>query len=152
MVLVSACLWGEHTRYDGKNSLCMELKRQLAQEPVLALCPEVMGGLSVPRPPAHFVNAAFGREGEDLLNGHARMLDAQGHDVSEAFIAGARQVLAMALAHGVKRAYLKDRSPSCGYDPNGLNPNGGPGLGVLSALLRANDIHVIEVRMQNKGV
>ena len=96
--------------------------------------------------PARLIDATPGREGLDVLQGRARLVDAQGRDVTQAFIAGARAVLAQALAAGVTQAWLKDLSPSCAHDPQGANPRGGPGQGVLTALLLQNGVQVIEVR------
>jgi uncharacterized protein YbbK (DUF523 family) len=146
LILVSACLWGHATRYDGRHSQSSELARELEGRPVLALCPEVAGGLGVPRPPARFVNARPGCEGQDLLAGRARLINDQGQDVSAAFIEGARVVLERVLAQGVTRCYLKDRSPSCAYDPARRNPGGGPAIGVLSALLMEYGLDLREVR------
>jgi len=146
LILVSACLLGQRVRYDGRHSYSEVALGLAGGEPVLALCPEVLGGLGVPRPPARFVGARFGREGQDLLDGRARLLDGQGRDLSPAFVAGARAVLALAQEQGVRLALLKDRSPSCAWDPQGLNPDGGPGLGVLAALLQAAGIELREVR------
>jgi len=105
-----------------------------------------MGGLSVPRPPARFVGATPGREGSEVLAGRAHLMAQDGSDVSEAFIRGARWVSAVAKAAGATKALLKDRSPSCAWDPHGQNPHGGPGQGVLAALLKAEGIEVVEVR------
>ncbi|ADK84616.1 protein of unknown function DUF523 [Desulfarculus baarsii DSM 2075] len=146
MILVSACLWGERSRYDGRHSQALWLREALAGRDVLALCPEQLGGLPTPRPPARIVGARAGREGDDVLAGRAKLIDAHGRDVSRQFIAGARAVLARAQAAGARRAYLKDRSPSCGHDPLGQNPQGGPGQGVLTALLLAGGFEVVEVR------
>lgn len=146
MVLVSACLLGRPTRYDGRHSLDEPLARELQGRRVLALCPEVASGLGVPRAPARYVEARPGSEGSDLLAGRTRIVNAEGRDVSREFIGGARAVAARALAAGVRRAYLKDRSPSCGYDPRGVNPQGGVRLGVLAALLIEAGVEVIEVR------
>ncbi len=146
MILVSACLLGHCTRYDGRHSLDEQLARRLDKEAVLALCPETAGGLGVPRAPARFCGARPGCEGADLLAGRARLIDANGQDVSRAFIQGAREVLEQALAAGVRRAFLKDRSPSCGYDPAGANPLGGVRLGVLAALLVQRGFEITEVR------
>jgi uncharacterized protein YbbK (DUF523 family) len=146
VLLVSACLWGRATRYDGRR---LEIPQELAgldPAEVLALCPEVLGGLPVPRPPARLDGARPGREGLDVLEGRARLVDARGQDVTLAFVKGAREVLRQALAARVTKAYLKDRSPSCGHDPQGINPRGGPGQGVLAALLLQAGIQVTEVR------
>ena len=151
MILVSACLLGQKVRYDGRHAHCQEIKALVGSEPVLALCPEVLGGLGVPRRPARFVGARYGREGLDILEGRARLLDDAGRDVSDAFMRGARQVARLAQEHGVRLALLKDRSPSCGWDPEGANPQGGPGLGVLAALLSAAGVAVREVRATGQG-
>jgi uncharacterized protein YbbK (DUF523 family) len=146
MILVSACLLGQSTRYDGGHCLEPELWVHLQRQPYMALCPEVMGGLGIPRPPAHFQGAARGKEGAEVLAGRARLITEDGRDVSDAFIEGARRVLAAAKAAGVTKALLKDRSPSCAWDPLGENPQGGPGLGVLTALLKSHGIEVVEIR------
>ena len=151
MILVSACLMGHRVRYDGRHSRCDQVRGLLAGELVLALCPEVLGGLGTPRPPARFVGACFGREGEDLLAGRARLVNDQGQDVSLAFAQGARVAAELCARHGVRLALLKDRSPSCGWDPKGINPQGGPGQGVLAALLRQMGITVREVRSGARG-
>lgn len=151
MILVSACLLGQPTRYDGRVLPVPPLLASLDPAQVLALCPEVLGGLAVPRPPARLVDARVGREGDDVLAGRARLLTADGRDVTAAFIAGAREVLGQALAAGIKEAWLKDRSPSCGHDPHGQNPRGGPGQGVLTALLLSHGIAVREIRASLSG-
>jgi len=151
MILVSACLLGQPTRYDGRALPVHPRLAGLDPASVLALCPEVLGGLAAPRPPARLVDARPGREGSDVLAGRARLVDAEGRDVTAAFIAGAREVLAQALAAGVGEAWLKDRSPSCGHDPHRHNPRGGPGQGVLTALLLAHGIAVREIRSSLSG-
>lgn len=152
MVLVSACLAGQNTRYDGGRSTARELLASLERRdiPFLALCPEVLGGLAIPREPAGIQGAEPGREGLDVLEGKARVIRASGRDATPAYVLGARRVLEIAQRAGVKTAYLKDRSPSCAWDPQGQNPGGGPGMGVLAALLNINGIKVIEVRVINR--
>lgn len=151
MILVSACLLGRRARYDGRLLPPHPALAGLDPAQILALCPEVLGGLATPRPPARLVGAAPGREGLDVLEGRARLVAADGRDVTAAFIAGAKEALRQALAAGVRQAWLKDRSPSCGYDPAGANPQGGPGLGVLAALLVQNGITVKELRHSLRG-
>ncbi|MFH1057213.1 MAG: DUF523 domain-containing protein [Pseudomonadota bacterium] len=151
MILVSACLCGQRTRYDGRVLAPHPALAGLDPAAILALCPEVLGGLAVPRPPARLKGATPGREGLDVLEGRARLMTADGRDVTAAFIAGAKEVLRQAQAAGVSAAWLKDRSPSCGYDPRRANPRGGPGLGVLAALLIQNDIPVTELRQGHRG-
>ena len=152
MILVSACLLGQSTRYDGGHCLSPGLAMALAERPHIALCPEWLGGLSIPRPPARIVGGSGRMDGAEVLSGQARVMDDEGNDYSEAFIRGARLVCAAALRVGVNKAYLKDRSPSCGYDPVQRNSQPGPVQGVLAALLLESGIKVIEVRASAQGV
>ncbi len=151
MILVSACLLGQSVRYDGRHSLCPELAARLAGRRHLALCPELLGGLAVPRPRARIEGAPRGGEGAAVLAGQARVVAEDGADLTAAFLAGARAVAQAARRAGVSEAWLKDRSPSCGCDPAGHNPLGGVGQGVLTALLTSLGIAVIEVRATAGG-
>lgn len=112
-VLVSACLLGEAVRHDGrhKRSAHPVLLRWQQAGRVLALCPELAGGLPVPRPPAEIERGAGG---PTVLAGRARVLTVQGVDVTPAFLTGAQAAVALARAHGVRVAVLKAGSPSCG--------------------------------------
>ncbi len=150
MVLVSACLTGQATRYDGDHSWSADLMHYLQQRHLsyLALCPEVLGGLGVPRDPARIQGGRPGQEGLDVLAGRARVVTRRGRDVTRAYLRGARLVLDICRRSRVERAFLKDRSPACAYDPEGHNPRGGPGRGVLSALLEAEGVAVEEVRVE----
>ncbi len=101
----------------------------------MTICPEMAGGMPVPRPPAEIERGASGL---DVLEGRARVLEVTGGDVTAQFIAGAQKALAFAKANGCTHALLIDGSPSCGsvaiYDGSfsGLKH---PGNGVTAALL-----------------
>ncbi len=112
-VLVSSCLLGCPVRYNGahKRSGNEVLQRWLAEGRVVSVCPEVAGGLSVPRPPAEVIAGAGGAA---VLAGRARVVDPQANDVSAEFIAGAGHALQQAQAKGIHIAVLKEGSPSCG--------------------------------------
>lgn len=112
-VLVSACLLGQAVRYNGGDKRCDDdiLQRWLREGRVVPICPEVAGGLPVPRPPAEIVGGAGGRK---VLEGLARVVDANGKDVSVHFIDGAERALQVASSRGVRVAILKEGSPSCG--------------------------------------
>ena len=99
-LLVSACLLGENCKYSGGNNYTPELEKLKERFELLPVCPETFGGLQSPREPSERV--------ED------RVLSRSGADVTEAFRRGAEKTLEIALAHGVTRAVLKERSPSCG--------------------------------------
>lgn len=143
-ILVSACLMGRKVRYDGaaKTSGDALLAAWRRQGRLVPFCPEVEGGLPVPRPAAEIEDGAGG---EAVLSGAARVLTAEGADVTEAFLAGARAALAAARTHGVRVAILKEGSPSCGslviYD-GAFGGGRVPGHGVTTALLERHGIAV----------
>lgn len=142
-ILISACLLGHKVRYDGraKKSVQGRIDDWQSQGRLVPLCPEVAGGLAVPRPAAEII----GGDGSDVLDGGARLQTEEQADVTDAFVAGARHALDVALAHGVRLAILKARSPSCGsstiYDGT-FRGQKISGVGVTTALLRRHGIAV----------
>ncbi|MGW8194288.1 MAG: DUF523 domain-containing protein [Desulforhopalus sp.] len=131
LYLVSSCLVGLCTRYDGllKNDpVCRAQLKNVAWIPV---CPEQLGGLPTPRAAANIV----GGDGYDVLSGKARVRTHNGVDVTREFIKGAEQVLQIAAAQHIRKAFLMGRSPSCGVFGT---------IGVTAALLQANSIEVVE--------
>jgi len=140
--LVSACLLGICTRYDGGCCPVPRLIELAARGLAVPICPEMAGGLPVPRPPAEIV----GGDGQAVLDGQARVLTIEGEDVTEAFLSGARQVLEMMQRLGIRQAVLKDDSPSCGcrriYDGT-FSGRIMSGQGVTAALLQRNGITVL---------
>lgn len=143
-VLISACQLGEAVRHNGAHKLITHpiFQRWQAEGRLIGMCPEVTGGLPVPRPAAEIEG---GQDGSQVLAGLARVLTNQGVDVSAAFVAGAERALALAERHGIRIAVLKERSPSCGsafvYDGRFAGAVL-PGAGVTTALLRAHGIQV----------
>lgn len=141
-VLVSRCLLGERVRFDGnsKGSLAM-LDAWRREGRVVPVCPEVAGGLPVPRPPAEIP----GGQGALVLDGVRRVLARTGADVTDAFLAGARAALALVETHGIRVAVLKARSPSCGnrqtYDGT-FRGHLVAGEGVAAALLERHGVKV----------
>lgn len=133
-VLVSACLYGHCTRYDGKSNILkdktfLDWKNRGMLIPV---CPEVLGGLSVPRPPA------------EICNG--RVVTEDGTDVTENFVRGAEEALKIAKENNVTVAVMKDGSPSCGcksvYDGTFCGTKIS-GSGICARLLLENGIVVM---------
>lgn len=132
LYIVSACLVGLCTRYDGQikeYSTCLNI---LSSSSWIPVCPEQLGGLPTPREPADI----HGGDGHDVLTGTAKVLTKSGEDVSPQFIKGAKQVLQIAKAQSITKAFLKARSPSCAAS----SP-----VGVTCALLRENGIAVEEL-------
>ena len=97
----------------------------------IPVCPEQLGGLPTPRPPADLI----GGDGFQVLDGRARVLTRNGEDLTEAFIRGARQVLLLAEMMDIDLAFLKSGSPSCGTTPL---------AGVTTALLQRHGVTVQE--------
>ncbi|MFI7696433.1 DUF523 domain-containing protein [Nonomuraea sp. NPDC049655] len=143
-ILVSACLMGRRVRYDGgaKTSADALLARWRAEGRLVVFCPEVAGGLPVPRPAAEIEGGAGGAA---VLSGEARVLASDGSDVTAEFVAGARAALEAARSAGVRLAVLKEGSPSCGALAIHDGTFGGrrvPGQGVTTALLEAHGVRV----------
>jgi uncharacterized protein YbbK (DUF523 family) len=140
--LVSACLLGIRTRYDGGCCPVPRLIQLAARGLAVPVCPEVAGGLPIPRPPAEIV----GGDGQAVLDGQARVLTIDGKDMTEAFLSGARQALEAAQHLGIRQAVLKEDSPSCGCRPiydGTFSDCLVSGQGVAAALLQRNGITVL---------
>src|SRR5690554_5343526 len=106
--IVSACFAGVNCRYDKKHNKIDKIRKLVREGKAIPVCPEQMGGLPTPRNPAEIV----GGDGDDVLDGKAKVIDNQGNDVTQQFVEGAREALAMAQAVGATEAILKERSPS----------------------------------------
>lgn len=132
-ILISACLLGDKVKYSGNHNLTPPLLSLLKKYPtkLIPICPEVMGGLPTPRPPAEKVGD--------------KIISIQGVDVSQAFNQGANFALTQAIQQQIAFAILKEKSPSCGsqqiYDGsfNGTLING---EGVTTQKLKENGFTV----------
>ncbi|MEZ0535714.1 DUF523 domain-containing protein [Caldicellulosiruptoraceae bacterium PP1] len=132
--LVSACLLGLQTRYDLKiiqNQSILELMNQYILIPV---CPEQLGGLPTPR------------EKSEILKD--KVITMTNKDVTTYFIRGANETLKVAKLYNASVAFLKSKSPSCGY---GMIYDGTftnrliNGHGITARLLFENGIKIISV-------
>jgi len=142
--IVSACLAGVNCRHDGGNKLKPEIARLVAEGRAIPVCPEQLGGLPTPREEANFM----GGDGHAVLNGAARLVTADGRDVTHNFARGAQEVLSVARLCGATCAILKERSPSCGcrnvwMKDEDDTPRIVAGQGVTAALLRREGIEVV---------
>lgn len=134
-ILVSHCFLGEPCRYDGASRLdrqIIELHR--AGHNLIPVCPEVLGGLEVPRSPAE-------------IQSDGRVLTQDGQDVTAAYRSGAERAVAIARENGCTVAILKARSPSCGcgevYDGT-FTGSVTSGWGVAARMLREAGIEVMD--------
>lgn len=143
MILISSCLIGEPVRYDGRHQLKGNLKTLLEKGVAIHACPELLGGLPIPRPPAEII----GGDGFDVLKGHAKVMTQHGEDVTPMYIEGAKRTLALIEKNDIHAVILKANSPSCGSGEiynghfDGVKVSGD---GVTSALLKQNGIQVYD--------
>jgi uncharacterized protein YbbK (DUF523 family) len=142
MILVSSCLAGLEVRYNGTHSLDNRTSKLVGENKAVTICPELLGGFSTPREPAEIV----GGDGEDVLDGKAKVVEKSGEDVTELYIKGAYATLEKAKKINAAIVVLKENSPSCG---SSMIYNGEfkgkkiVGNGVTSALLKRNGLQVI---------
>jgi len=143
--MISACLLGIPCRYDGLHSSCSHLMDFLGSIYFIPFCPEQMGGLPTPRPPADIK----GGDGRDVLSGNARLINENGKDVTKAFINGAQAALKLAGLAGSSIALMKDKSPSCGLRTPYCEKPSGFGTGVAAALFETSGIKIFELGSQD---
>ena len=134
LIVVSACLAGVPCRFDGEARERPEVMKLLQEGRALPLCPEQLGGLPTPRPPAEI---CFGK-----------VLTQDGADVTSKYRAGAEAALVLAQAAGPSEAWLKSKSPMCGCGKLYDGTHSGAltaGDGFFTALLKRAGIPVREI-------
>ncbi len=141
MLIISACLAGEKCRYNGEGFDYPALRKLVEEGKAISVCPEMLGGLPIPRDP----NEIVGGNGFDVLDGKAQVVTNRGVQTTAAFIRGAAEVLAVVRKSGTRVAILKERSPSCGstmiYDGT-FKKRGISGCGCTAAVLLREGIKV----------
>ncbi|MGI6161553.1 MAG: DUF523 domain-containing protein [Christensenellales bacterium] len=144
MVLVSACLAGYECRYDGGANPVDTYINMVKEGHAIAVCPEKLAGMKIPREPVEII----GGDGHDVLRGKAKVVTLEGCDRTFEMILSAEKTLQICRWYGIKKAYLKSKSPSCGagkiYDGS-FGSKLVDGYGVIAAILKENDVEVIEV-------
>lgn len=132
-IMVSACLLGENCKYNGGNNRSERVLRFLEGHQVVPVCPEVLGGLPVPRVPSEIVDG--------------RVMSREGRDVDRQFRLGAELALKKAVEEGVELVVLQPRSPSCGarqvYDGS-FSGRKIEGQGIFAGLLLENGFSVLD--------
>ena len=129
-ILISACLLGVCCRYDGASKAHPMVLALAERHTLVPVCPEQLGGLPTPRPPAER------RDGRVVT---------QSDDVTEQYRRGAEETLKLCKLLGCEAAVLKERSPSCGHGQVYDGTFSGTltaGDGVTAALLAAHGIPV----------
>ena len=97
-IAVSACLLGHDCKYNGGNNRSQKVLDYIEGHEVTPVCPEVTGGMPVPRVPVELKNS--------------RAINRDGEDVTEFFQKGVK--LTMEKMQDIDLAILQPRSPSCG--------------------------------------
>lgn len=142
MYLISACLCGVNCKYNGLNNYNEICDKLLAYGKAILVCPEQLGGLPTPRIPSEIIG-----ESSNILNyNNGSVIDKNGNDVTPQFVKGAKETLQIAKKLNIKKAILKDGSPSCGvnyiYDGN-FNGTKIKGMGLTAQLLKESSIDII---------
>ena len=136
LIIVSACLAGISCRYNGTHGKIKQIEELVLSGKAIPLCPEVLGGLEIPRTPCEIKNSGNDRQA----------ISKEGENLTRFFQKGAEQTLAIARTIGASKAILKSRSPSCG---NGTIYDGSfsgtiiDGNGFTAGLLLKNNIQVL---------
>lgn len=135
MYLVSACLLGVNCRYDGENNFNGEIYNLFINSQLFPVCPEIMGGLEIPRLPSEIIRT----------DNKLKVVNIEGYDKSNYFYKGAEKTLKIAETLNVDGAIFMERSPSCGvnkiYDGS-FNNNLIKGQGISTKLLRQEGFKV----------
>jgi uncharacterized protein YbbK (DUF523 family) len=81
-----------------------------------------------------------------VLAKRARVLDSEGRDVTAKFLRGAELTRKITKLLGIREAFLKTGSPSCGSGKQGKTIRQSALEGVTAALLRREGIRIISRR------
>jgi uncharacterized protein YbbK (DUF523 family) len=130
-LIISSCLCGNNTKYNGGNNLIDKLELLEEKFNLITICPEVFGGLSTPRNPSE-------------IKGN-KVFSNTGVDVTKNFYDGALKALEILKQYNAKYALLKEGSPSCGvhkiYDGT-FSGKKIPGFGVTTKMFKELGIKV----------
>ena len=145
-LIISGCLLGSNTKYNGKNNYNQSVESLREFFDFIVICPEVEGGLSIPRDPAEII-------GDKVITN-------KGKDVTKNYNNGAKIALDKAINYRAKYALLKAKSPSCGkgyiYDGT-FSGTLVKGDGVTASMLKKDGIKVfteneIELLLKEAGI
>lgn len=129
---ISKCLCGYNCKYNGGNNYEEKIKDIIDNNEVIYICPEVFGGLPIPRIPF------------ELKNGRA--INKEGIDVTDKVMEGCKIALKMIKENNIDKVILKEKSPTCGvhfiYDGTFTHKKI-KGCGLLTKMLKDENIEVI---------
>lgn len=132
-IMVSACLLGDNVKYNGGNNRHEKVLEYIKGHEAVPVCPEMLGGLPVPRAPG------------EIQDGIVRNED--GTSVDYEYRTGAAKALEIAESERIDMAILQSRSPSCGvnqiYDGS-FTGRKIKGMGVFARLLSEKGYKVVD--------
>jgi uncharacterized protein YbbK (DUF523 family) len=138
-IVISACLAGLRTRYDGSSRPHSLLEVLRAKAVLVPVCPEILGGLGIPRLACRF----SGGDGAAVLQGQASIIDTNGTDRTFSFLRGAEETARVVELISPDLIIFKEGSPSCGIRRVDIEGKKQQGCGVVSALLARSGIPMI---------
>jgi uncharacterized protein YbbK (DUF523 family) len=138
-IVISACLAGLHTRYDGSARPHPQLREMKEQAILVPVCPEILGGLGIPRSPCYFI----GGDGAAVLEGRARLIDKTGIDRTSFFLRAAHETRRVLQLVSPALILFKEGSPSCGIQRVDIEGSWQRGCGVVTSALRDSNIDII---------
>jgi uncharacterized protein YbbK (DUF523 family) len=131
MIVVSACLAGVECRYNGSSYPIPRIIEMVKKGQAIPICPEILAGLPVPRPPAE--------------QQAGKIISSNGDNQTSDYVLGSTIALKIALLVNCEKAILKSNSPTCGcgfiYDGT-FSGRLITGYGLFSKLLTENGIEV----------
>ena len=131
--VISACLLGRNCKYNGGNNYDPKVAAFAEGREVIAVCPEVLAGMGVPRVPMEI------REG--------RLVNRDGVDVDAPNRRAVEIILEQLRDEDIECAVLKSRSPTCGvhqiYDGS-FSGTLMEGMGILAEALKDAGYLVID--------
>lgn len=133
-IMVSACLTGINCKYNGGNNLHEKVQSLMADNDIITVCPEQIGGLPTPRVPSEIKN--------DIVTARNGLI------VDKEFRTGAKKCLEIAIREQPDLIILQSRSPSCGVKQRYDGSFSGKLIdkpGVTAQLLIEKGFHVIDV-------
>ena len=99
-ILISACLLGDNTKYNGGNNYFPFVEKLKKKYQLVPFCPEVECGLPTPREPAEIKRGS--------------VVTKSGKDVTALYASSAEKAVNLCKFLGIHIAILKDGSPACG--------------------------------------
>ena len=132
-ILVSACLLGENCKYNGGSNFSAAAALLAQNHEVIAVCPEVLAGLGIPRTPIEIVDGV--------------LTDREGNCVDDVLRKTVAELVAGLKNQKIDCAILQSRSPTCGVNQVYDGTFTGkliPGMGVFAKALKDAGIKVID--------